>query len=531
MAFYSRRSAILARRVMVATSQPLAAMVGVRTLMEGGNAVDAAVATAAALNVVEPGSTGVGGDLFALVWMNKEKKARALNASGRAPAAASIEELKAKGLTRMPQYSAHSVSVPGTVSGWHTLLEAYGSMPLSHVLAPAISYAEEGYPVTEVIAGHWAAAIPRLAQQRSGEEFMINGRAPHCGEVIKLPYLANTLRAIAEGGPEAFYHGDLAQKTASFVQELGGWLTTADMAAHTSTWEEPISTEYRGATCWECPPNTHSIATLMALNIVEGFDIQGMGFQSADTYHHLIEAMRLAYADTLSYVADPDMAHVPTQELLSKEYAAQRRVLINKNRALESVPFGEVPVNHDTVYIACVDSEGNACSLINSIFETFGSGLVVPGTSIALHNRASLFSLDPRHPNALAPGKRPYHTLMPALATRDGELWLCFGVMGSFQQPQGQLQVLVNMVDFDLDPQEALNALRFSVRLGSGVALEEGLSPEVFAELQRRGHNVFLAEGHDPLVFGGGQIIERDRESGVLRGGSEPRNDGCALGW
>ena len=531
MSFYSRRPPILSRHGMVATSQPLAAMAGLKTLMDGGNAIDAAVAAAATLSVVEPGSTGIGGDLFALVWMNKEKEVRALNASGRAPAAASIEELKGKGFSKMPQSGPYSISVPGAVDGWHTLLTSHGSMQLSDVLAPAINYAENGYAVTEVIARHWAAAIPRLASQKSGAEFMIDGRAPRWGEVIKLPTLARTLKTIAEGGPEVLYKGPLAQKTAEFVQAMGGWLTTNDMATHTSDWEQPISTDYRGITIWECPPNTHSIATLMALNIAEGFDLHGMGLQSAETYHHLIEAMRLAYSDTFHYVADPKATYVPTQELLSKQYAAKRRNLVNNDRSIDKTSFGNVLTNHDTVYVACIDRDGNACSLINSIFQTFGTGLVVPGTGIALHNRASLFSLEPDHPNALAPGKRPYHTLMPALATQNGELWLCFGVMGSFQQPQGQLQVLVNMIDFGLNPQEALNALRFSVRLENGIALEKGLSQGVLSELKQKGHQIFLSDGHDPLIFGGGQIIAKDLETGTLIGGSEPRNDGCAVGW
>ena len=531
MFFDSRRSVVQARRGMVATSQPLAAMAGLRTLMEGGNAVDAAVTTAAALNVVEPLSTGVGGDLFALIWLSREKQVRALNGSGRAPGAASIGELRSKGLSEIPGNSPCSVTVPGTVHGWDTLLRSYGSMSLAHVLQPAIGYAEEGYPVSDTISRLWRLGIPGLSQYPSGAELLIDGRAPRHGELVRLPELARTLRAIAEGGPEAFYGGDLAHKLCRFVQERGGWLSAEDLATHTSTWDGPISTDYRGVTIWECPPNGQGLAALLALNIAEGFDLPGMGFQAPDTYHHLIEAMRLSFADALRYIADPRRAPVPISELLSKSYARGRRSVVIEDRALDRVHPGDLVPAGDTVYVSCVDGQGNACSLINSLYGAFGTGLVVPGTGIALQNRGALFSLDPEHPNALEPGKRPYHTIIPALATRDGELWLCFGVMGGFQQPQGHLQVVVNMVDFGLDPQAALNALRFSVQFDSGVALEEGLPKSTLRDLLGRGHNAFMVEGYDRHTFGGGQVIERDGNGGVLRGGSEPRRDGCAVGW
>ena len=515
---------------MVATSQPLGAMAGLRTLMEGGNAVDAAVATAATLAVVEPFYTGVAGDIFALIWMDSEKKVRALNGSGRAPAAASLEELRSRGLSEIPNYGPHAVTVPGTVEGWDTLLRTHGSMPLAHVLQPAIHYAEEGFPVSDMIAFLWNRGMPQLSQKPSGAEFMVDGRPPRHGDLMRLPGLAKTLRTIAEGGPDAFYKGDLANKMAGYVQECGGWLSTDDLAAHTSTWDEPISTDYRGVTCWECPPNNQGLAALMALNLAEGFDIRGMGFQTADTYHHLIESIRLSFADAFQYIADPREVEVPTQGLLSKSYAGSRRALIEKDRVVSSVRPGEVPVGSDTVYVSCVDGQGNACSLINSLFEIFGTGLVVPGTGIALQNRGSLFSLDPDHPNALKPGKRPYHTIIPAMATKDGELWLSYGVMGAFQQPQGHLQVLVNMTDFDMHAQSALDALRFSVR-GDMICLEEGLDPATVEELKRRGHNVVVVEGYGRNIFGGGQVISRDPDTGILWGGSEPRKDGCAVGW
>ena len=529
--FDSRRSMVLAKNGMVAASQPVAASAGLRALMEGGNAVDACVAMAAVLAVVEPVSTGMGGDLFALIWMDREKQVRALNGSGRAPAAASIDELRRQGITRIPVHSPQSISVPGTVDGWQTIVDAYGTMPLSALLQPAIRYAEEGFAVTAVIAKLWEAAVPELSQYPSGQELLVEGRAPREGDVMRLPGMGRVLREVADGGPDAFYRGPLAKKIADFVQELGGWLAAEDLAAHTSTWDEPISTDYRGVTCWQCPPNGSGMAVLMALNIAENFDLRGMGFQEPDTYHHLIESMRLSYADTLRYVADPRKAEIPIEAMLSKEYAHKRASLIDQEHALEEVLAGDFNLGSDTVYITAVDGQGNACSFINSVYEGFGTGLVVPGTAIALHNRGSLFSLDPEHPNALAPGKRPYHTLIPGMATRDGELWLSYGVMGAFQQPQAHLQVLVNMIDFGLDPQAALNALRFSVQLGRGVAVEEGLPTSTAQELQRRGHNLLPVEGYQRVVFGGGQVIERDPDTGLLRGGSEPRKDGAALGW
>lgn len=533
MFFDSRRSLILAKNGMVATSQPLAAVAGLRAMMDGGNAVDAAVTAAAVLNVVEPGSTGVGGDMFALVWDNRDKKVLAINGSGRSPAAASLTELRAAGHTRMPEFGAYSVTVPGAVHGWEAILRAKGTMPLSEALKPAIRYTEEGFPVSDIIAFQWSKDLEKLARRPSGQEFLLDGRPPRHGEVMRLPTLGRTLRSIAEGGSEAFYKGGIASRMASFVQKQGGWLSTQDLASHVSNWEEAISTDYRGVTCWECPPNGQGIAVLEALNIAEGFDIRGMRPQSADAYHHLIESMRLAFADAFRYVADPSCARVPTAELASKPYATARRSLINPWWAMKSVPYGKVPAGGDTVYISAVDGQGNACSFIYSIFANFGAGMVVPGTGIVLHNRGSLFSLDPDHPNALAPNKRPYHTIIPAMATVDGELYLCYGVMGAFMQPQGHLQVISNMVDFGMDPQEALNALRFMV-VEDGVAVEEGASLELVRALENRGHRVRTISGYQRGIvggLGGGQVIQRDPETGVLRGGSEPRKDGCAVGW
>ena len=530
MYFDSRRSTVLATNGMVATSQPLASVAGLQVLMEGGNAVDAAICTAATLNVVEPNSTGVGGDVFALMWNEQEKSVRALNGSGRASSQANLEELRAAGHHSMPNVGPYSVAVPGTVHGWETLRRECGSMPLDRLLAPAIRYAEEGFPVSEVIAFQWDANLRKISSYPSGQEFLVDGQAPVKGHLMRLPTLGRTMRAIAEGGTEAFYHGELARKMSSFVEEHGGWLTLEDLAEHTSDWDEPISIDYRGFTCWECPPNGQGIAALEALNIAEGFDIQGMGAQSPDAYHHLIEAMRLGFADAFRYVADPRKVEVPTAELISKKFAATRRELIEPRKAMDSVPYGQVHGGSDTVYISVVDGQGNACSFINSIFNDFGSAMVVPGTGIVLHNRAALFSLDPAHPNALAPGKRPYHTIIPGMVTVDGELRWCYGMMGAFMQPQGHLQLISNMVDHGKDPQQAINALRFMVG-NDQVIIEEGLDPEVARDLQSRGHKVGAITGRQRVSIGGAQVIQRDLDTGVLQGGTEPRKDGAVVGW
>jgi gamma-glutamyltranspeptidase/glutathione hydrolase len=535
--FNSRRSAVVARRGAVATSQPLAAQAGLKMLMDGGNAVDAAVAAAATLNVVEPPSTGIGGDMFALIWKADQKKVVALNGSGRSAAAANPEAVRKKGYDKIPRTgkdAAFSVSVPGTVDGWQSALESHGRMTLKEVLGPAIHYALNGYAVSDIISHGWQRNEEKLKQRPSGHEFLPGGRAPKCGEVVKLETLGRTMQAVAEGGKEALYKGPIARKIASFVQSEGGWITEKDLADHHSDWDDAISAHYRGVDVWECPPNGQGIAALIALNIAEGFSIPRMGAQSADRYHYLIEAMRLGFADALQYVADPRVAEVPIRGLLSKDYAAGRRQKIHQGQAVADVSYGRPGPSADTVYVTAVDGEGNACSLINSLFEGFGSGLVVPGTGIALQNRGSLFSLDSSHPNFLQGRKRPYQTIIPAMATRDGEMWLSFGVMGGFQQPQGHLQVVSNMVDFGMDSQQALDALRFhvDVETGSGaVQVEAGLDQSVVAELKKRGHSVSALDSYERTRFGGGQVISRNPETGVLTGGSEPRKDGAAVGW
>ena len=531
MKFDSRRSNVRARNGMVATSQPLAAMAGLRMLMNGGTAVDGAVAAAATLNVVEPFSTGVGGDVFSLVWSASERKVYALNASGRSAAAADADALRSAGYDRIPDDSAYAITVPGAVSGWQALLDRFGNMGMADVLRPAIDYAENGYPVSEMVAFQWAGAEARLKRHDSGEELLLSGRAPRAGEIMSMPELAETLRAIADVGADAFYKGDVAERITAFVQERGGWLTTDDMASHAPTWEQPITTNYRGVDVWQCPPNNQGVNVLLGLNIAEGFDIGAMGAQSSDRHHHLIECARLALTDGMYHITDPARMRIRPADLISKEYAQKRRRLIRSKRALKDVPVGLNTLDGDTVYITCVDGEGNACSLINSVFSDFGTGLVAPGTGVALHSRGASFSLDPSHPNALEPKKRPFHTLIPGIATRDGELWLSYGVMGTVQQAQGQIQALSNMIDFDMTPQAALDAPRFSYRpLEGEIGLEPRIPPAVADDLRGRGHKIVITESH-PLYFGGGQIIARDAETGALTGGSEPRNDGCAVGW
>ena len=530
MNFSSRRSNTRAANGMVATTQPLAAVAGLRMLQEGGNAIDAAVSAAAALNVVEPHSTGIGGDLFALIWMSDEKRVRALNASGRSPQSASLDELVGKGFVAVPDTSPYAVTVPGAVSGWEELLCGYGRMDLSDTLAPAIQYAERGYPVSEVISSHWNMGAPRLNSGPAGGELLLDGSPPPPGAVMRLPTLAATLRNISEGGSEAFYKGPLAGKISRFVQDMGGWLSESDLREHRPEWVEPISTSYRGYDCWQCPPPSQGVNALMALNIAEGFDLKTMGFQSTSVFHHLIESMRLAFADSLYHVTDPDKMTTKASSLISKRYAMERRKLVESDRAMRLAPHGHPPAHHNTVYVSAIDGDGNACSLINSVFMSFGSGLVVPGTGIALQNRGASFSLDSAHANRLEPGKLPYHTLIPGMVTREGELWASYGVMGAMQQAQGHLQTLINMIDFDLEPQQALDAPRFSVRLGEGIAIEDIARLEVAKELASMGHSVMAMPPHG-LTFGSGQIIRRDPHSGVLTGGSEPRADGCAVGW
>lgn len=529
--FRSRRSVVMTHRGVVATSQPLAAQAGLRMLLEGGSAADAVVAAAAALNVVEPMSTGIGGDAFALVYDAQSRIVRALNGSGRAPAALSRDTFAERGLTGIPLTGMLPVTVPGAVDAWVELLAAHGRLPLSQVLAPAIDYAENGFPVSEIIARGWALAEPKLAAHPdTARTYLPHGRAPRAGELVRQPGLARSLRLIAEGGRDAFYRGSIAVAIAATSTRDGGVLTLDDLAAHRSTWETPISITYRGYTVYECPPNGQGITALMALNILEGFDMTALAPATPDALHLQIEALRLAFADAAAYVADPAHVHVPIDRLLSAAHADEQRARIDPQRALSSVRASSLPGGHDTVYVTAVDAEGNAVSFINSLYMGFGSGVVAGNTGICLQNRGAGFVLDPDHPNCVAPGKRPYHTIIPCMVTRGDRLWASFGVMGGFMQPQGHVQMLVNMIDFGMNPQEALDAPRFELidpyLSQDAVALEH--DPAIAAALAARGHRVVDRQGM--FGFGGGQIIVVD-EAGVRHAGSDPRKDGCAVAY
>jgi gamma-glutamyltranspeptidase/glutathione hydrolase len=533
LAFSSRRSPVIGRRGMVAASQPLAVAAGLEILANGGNAADAAVAVAAALNVAEPTSTGIGGDCFALFYDANTRQIHALNGSGRCPAALTLERLQSEGYAELPPFHPYTITVPGACAAWCDLVERHGRLPISAGLAPAIRLAEQGFPVAPVTAYYWERGVQRqLKNAPGGLELTFNGRAPRPGEVFRNPGLARTLLRVAEGGKPAFYRGEIAEAIVAVIQQAGGCLQADDLEAHHSTWDEPIGVSYRGVQVWECPPNGQGLAALLGLNILEGFDLSLFAPLSADRLHLEIEAMRLAFADTSWYVADPVFNPAPLAELLSKGYAADRRRLIYPARANLEPKRGVPVASSDTVYLSVVDGEGNACSLINSNYMGFGTGIVPQGWGFTLQNRGHNFSLQAGHPNALAPGKRPYHTIIPAMATRqDGSLYACFGVMGGFMQPQGHLQVVAALVDDGLDPQAALDRPRFCIEDAAGggnVALEEGIPPDVTAELAARGHLVSLVRGHGRAVFGRGQVILRD-EAGVLWGGSDPRADGCAM--
>ena len=535
---HKTRSAVLARQGMAATSQPLATEAAIQVLREGGNAIDAAIAANAVQGVVEPMSCGLGGDLFAIVWDAKTKRLYGLNASGRAPKAATIPLFHAKGLETIPHKGPLSWSVPGCVDGWETLRKRFGSKPLADLLAPAIAYAEQGFPVSEVIGASWKGAEPGLARlPGSAATFLPGGKAPRFGEVFANPELAKTMRLIAKEGLDAFYQGSIAQAIVDYSATVGGLFQLDDFAKHTSTWVEPVSTRYRGYDVWELPPNGQGIAALQILNLVEGFDPRPLGAGSAEWTHLLIEAKKLAYEDRAKYYTDPEFARVPLQALVSKAYADKRRTLIDPNRASDRPLPGE-PGQADTIYLTVVDKDFNAVSLIQSNFEGFGSDHAPPGLGFALQNRGTLFVLDPAHANKLEPGKRPFHTIIPGFVTKDDKPWLSFGLMGGDMQAQGHAQVLSNLIDFGMDVQDAGDAARFShsgsstptglaAKAGGTVALESGFSPEVRKALEAKGHHVVeLRDG-----FGGYQAIQIDVDKRVLIGGSDPRKDGCAIGY
>jgi gamma-glutamyltranspeptidase/glutathione hydrolase len=527
------RSVVRARHAMVATSQPLASQTGIEVLKRGGNAVDAAVAMAAVLNVTEPNMTGIGGDMFAMIYSAKSRKLDALNASGRAPRTLSAEYFRSRGITQMPTTGMEPITVPGAVDGWITLLDKYGTMKLADLLAPAIAYADEGFPVMEKTAADWEPEVPRLARTPAGATFLINGAAPKPGTIFYQKNLARTFRTLARGGRDAFYRGEIARAIVDYCEKNGGFLSAEDFAAQKSEWVEPISTMYRGHTLFELPPNNQGLTALILLNILEGIDVRALSAAPVRYYHTLIEATKIAFADRNRYIADPAFGKLPVRELLSKEYAAKRRALIDSEKAIDPPAYGDIRLGSDTTYFAVVDKNRNAVSFINSIFNSFGSAIVAGDTGIVLHNRGSGFSLEPGHPNEYQPGKRPFHTLIPAMVFKDGQLLMTYGVMGGDIQAQGHVQVLVNLIDRGLNLQEAIDAPRVRYISGRGVMMESALTASVIDGLIARGHQrVLPTDGWSERgLMGGGQAIMIDPLTGGLLGASDSRKDGLALGY
>jgi gamma-glutamyltranspeptidase / glutathione hydrolase len=542
---FATRSEVVARHGMVCTSVPLATQVGIDILKRGGSAVDAAIAANAALGLMEPVSNGIGGDLFAIVYSAKDNKLYGINGSGRSPLGLSYEQMKADleklGRKTIPPQGMLPISVPGTVDAWAELHKKFGKLKLADDLAPAIRYAEEGFPVSELIAYYWNFG-PRVYKDLPGaftETYTINGRTPGKGDIFKNPALANTLRLIGEKGRDAFYRGEIADKIDKFMRENGGFLRKEDFEKHASTWVDPVSTNYRGYDVFELPPNGQGIATLQMLNILEGFDLARMGHNSPDTLHTMIETKKIVWADRAKYYADPAFAKIPLQQLLSKEYAAERRKLIDPNHASKTVAAGKID-HGDTIYLCTADDEGNMVSLIQSNYRGMGSGIVVPGLGFMFQDRGELFSLEPGHANVYAPGKRPFHTIIPGFVMKDGKPWEAFGVMGGDMQPQGHVQVLTNQIDFGLNVQEAGDASRWhhegdneptgeEMENGGYVELESGIPAETQRELKKRGHDVRFDVGG----YGGYQAIKVEWHDGtrVYVGASESRKDGMAAGY
>jgi gamma-glutamyltranspeptidase/glutathione hydrolase len=524
----SRRSLVFARRGMAATSHPLAAQAGLDILKQGGNAVDAAVATAAALTVLEPVSNGIGGDAFALVW--HQGKLHGLNSSGPAPQKLSLDALRKAGLTRLPQFGMTPVTVPGAPAAWAALAKRFGTLPLTVTLRPAIDYALHGAPVSPVVAGLWAQAFTQFKAQKDAsfrhwfDCFAPEGHAPEAGTMWRSEELAQSLSSIAESNAKAFYEGKLAEAIHAFSEQCGAYLRGEDLAAFAPEWVEPLKAVYRGVDVWELPPNGQGLTALIALRILEGFEAPGMDTPRA--WHLRIEAIKLAFADALAHIADPRRMRVNPLEFLDEAYIASRRKLIGERAA--TPPPGKAP-GGGTVYLATADAEGNMVSYIQSNFWGFGSGMVVPGTGIALHSRGLCFSLDPDHPNCLTPGMRPYHTIIPGFLSKDGRPLAAFGVMGAYLQPQGHVMTVSNMLDYGLNPQAALDAPRFRWQEGLRVDVEAGFPAPVAEALRRMGHDLRYGAVGD-RGFGRGQIIWR-KEDGVLACGSEPRCDGQAAAW
>ena len=534
---FASRSEVIAQHGMVATSQPLATQVGLDILKQGGNAIDAAIAANAMLGLVEPTGSGIGGDLFAIVWSAEEKKLYGLNASGRSPRTLTKAVFAEKGLNKVPSFGPLPVSVPGAVDGWFELHSKFGSLPVTAILTPSIEYARNGFPVSELIAYYLQMNADRIGQYDGfAETFMPGGKVPKKGDVFKNPGLAATYEKIATGGRDAFYKGDIARTIAAYMKEQGGYLTLDDLASHTSEWVEPVSANYRGYDVWELPPNGQGIAALQILNILERYDIEGMGFGSADYIHTFVEAKKLAFEDRAKFYADMAFTSVPVDWLVSKDYAAERQQLINPEKAAKRYDAGVY--EGDTVYLTVADKDGNMVSLIQSNYRGMGSGMTPPELGFVLQNRGELFTMQEGHANEYAPGKRPFHTIIPAFVTRNGKPWLSFGVMGGATQPQMHAQIIVDLIDFGMNLQEAGDAPRIlhsgsssptgHLMLDGGqVHLESGFSETVKRELMERGHTLQPAVG----IYGGYQAIMLDSQRGVYFGASESRKDGQAAGY
>jgi gamma-glutamyltranspeptidase/glutathione hydrolase len=535
---FATRSEVIATHGMACTSQPLATQAALDILKSGGNAIDAAIAANAVLGLVEPTGNGMGGDLFAIVWDAASGQLYGLNASGRSPRSLTLDYFIENGYRRIPATGPLPVSVPGCVDGWFELHRRFGSIPMEEVLQPAITYAREGFPVTELIAYYWENNARYLSHfPNVSDVFMPGGSAPAKGEIFKNPALANTLETIAEKGRETFYKGDIARTISDFIQEQGGFLSFEDLAAHTSEWVTPMSVNYRGFDVWELPPNGQGIAALQILNILEGYDIVAMGFGSAEYIHHFTEAKKLAFEDRARYYADPAFNELDYTLLLTDAYAAGRRALINSNRAARRYDAGEIE-HGNTIYLTVADEAGNMVSLIQSNYRGMGSGMCPPGLGFILQDRGELFSLEKGHHNVYAPGKRPFHTIIPAFITKDGQPLISFGLMGGSMQPQGHAQVVVNLVDFGMNLQEAGDAPRIrhagssqptgeQMTDGGTLYLETGIAYSEIRKLLGMGHQVQFSRGG----YGGYQAIKRDPDTGVLYGASESRKDGQAAGW
>ncbi len=534
---FATRSEVIAKNGMVCTSQPLATQIGLDILKKGGTAIDAAIAANAALGLMEPTGCGIGGDLYAIVWDNKTKKLYGLNASGRSPYDLTLNYFKEQGMEKIPAYGPLPVSVPGAVDGWFELHQQFGKLPMQDILAPAIQYAREGFPVSELIAYYIGRSSRFLNKYPNFKDvWMPNGEAPKKGEIFKNPQLANTYDILARKGRKAFYEGEIAETIVKFIKEQGGFLSMRDFKEHTSTWVPPVSTNYRGYDVWELPPNGQGIAALQILNILEGYDIAAMGFGSTEYAHVFTEAKKLAYEDRAKFYADMDFYKVPVEELISKAYGDERRALI-KERAGRSYPVGKLQ-HGETIYLTTADSEGNMVSFIQSNYRGMGSGMVPDGLGFMLQDRGELFTLEEGHANVYEPHKRPFHTIIPCFVTKEGKPFMSFGVMGGAMQPQGHVQILVNMIDFGMNLQEAGDAPRMqhtgssqptgSIMTNGGyLCLEEGFDYEIVRALMRKGHHVKFALGS----YGGYQAIMYNAENGVYYGASESRKDGQAAGY